>query len=259
MLAHALPLLLVLVALLAGCAPSERERTFHSRKALYERQNRGLRELIEEASRGSLVPVDEFLVGVDEKIVAEIFRAGLPVETSVGERVILRIEQATVHFEDKYGDVTVLARLIRRAAPDKGVVVRARGGLGAVEIDPATDRLKIKIAIDHVEIEKAGMLDGVLGGAAKDLIAARGKTILEDAIPPIEVPVGLAQTIRVPALQEGPVALDSLVIPLDVSVKRVLAVNRKLWVTLNAEMGTIQGAEGGLGVDVRKKKRGGGK
>ena len=42
------------------------------------------------------------------------------------------------------------------------------------------------------------------------------------------------------------------------SVKRVLAVNRKLWVTLNAEMGTIQGAEGGLGVDVRKKKKKGG-
>jgi hypothetical protein len=59
----------------------------------------------------------------------------------------------------------------------------------------------------------------------------------------------------VPAIQDGPVTLDSLTIPLDLSVERVLAAGGKLWVTVDAQIGAIEGAGEGLGVTVAKKPK----
>ena len=56
-------------------------------------------------------------------------------------------------------------------------------------------------------------------------------------------------------IQQGPVRLDSLSVPLDLSVERVLAAGGKLWLTLHAEVGKVTGAEEGLGIAVKKKPR----
>ena len=239
----------------AGCAPSEEEAAYHARKALLERQNQGIRELIDEAEKGTLVPVGEFLVGIDEKIVGDLLRFGLPIEKPLGKHHVLRVEKAEVLFRDKYGIVTVDGVVVRRDKPERRIAVRAHGGLGKVEIDPVNDRLNLDIAIDDVEVLEAGILEGVLGRGGKKLVATKGKELLEDALPTIQVPVGLARGIRVPPIQEGPITLDSLHIPIDLSVKRVIAAGRKLWVTVDAEVGTITGAEEGLGVTVAKKKK----
>jgi hypothetical protein len=45
------------------------------------------------------------------------------------------------------------------------------------------------------------------------------------------------------------------VVPLDLSVERVLAAGGKLWVTLDAQVGKVIGAEEGLGIAVKKKPR----
>ena len=65
----------------------------------------------------------------------------------------------------------------------------------------------------------------------------------------------LGRSIRVPAIEESGFRLDSLVVPLDLSVERVIAASGKLWVTLNATVGKVTGAEQGLGVSVRKKPK----
>src|SRR5262245_884109 len=67
----------LLLGLLAGCAPSDREVEYEARKALLQRQNKGIRELIEEEQRGSLVSNDRFLIGLDEKVVERLFRSQL--------------------------------------------------------------------------------------------------------------------------------------------------------------------------------------
>jgi hypothetical protein len=59
----------------------------------------------------------------------------------------------------------------------------------------------------------------------------------------------------VPPIREGAIQLDSLVVPLHLSVERVIAAGKKLWVTLHAEVGAVTGAERGLAVDVKKKKK----
>ena len=246
-------LLLALTTLLAGCSPSDEEVRYRARRALLERQNQGLRELIEEERQGRLVPADEFLLGVDDDIVADLFRLELPLERPLSDKFRIRLEKATVSFPDKYGSIVVEGAVFRPQTPERRTAVVVHGGLGAVTIDPKTNLLHIRIAVDDIELVTAGILEPVLGNAGKRLIAQKGREKLEEALPALQVPVALAQNIRIPAIKEGAVQLESFQIPLDVSVNHVFAAAGKLWVTFDAKVGKITGAEEGLGVSVGRK------
>jgi hypothetical protein len=249
---------LLAVGLLVSCAPSEEETDFLARKALLLRQNQGIRELIAEAERGSLVPADRFLVGIDEKIVGDLFSSQLPLERPLGERFVIRLEEAVVSLRDKFGVVTIEGSVHRRATPERKTAVRIFGGLGAVTIDPQTDLLNIRIAIDHIELLQAGILEGIIGRGGKKFLADKGRGMLQETMPNLQVPVALGRKIKIPALEEGGIKLDSLAVPLNLSVERVIAAAGKLWVTLDAKVGKVTGAEEGLGVAVKKKPRAGG-
>lgn len=249
-----LPLLLAMVFLF-GCSPSEEETDFLAQKALLMRQNRGLREMIAEAERGSMVPKDRFLIGIDQSIVASLLKTELPIERPLGKHFVVRIEQATVLLRDKFGTIVLDGEVHRPQTPDRKTAVRVHGGLGAVAIDTTTDMLSIQIAIDHIDLVRAGLLEGVLGRDGKKFLAVKGRDLLQEALPSLRVPVVLGRSIRVPSVSEGAVQLDSLVVPLNLSVERVLAARNKLWVTLNAQVGAVKGAEGGLGVVIKKKRK----
>jgi len=246
---------LLAVILLTGCGPSAQETEFVAQKALLERQNRGIRELIAEAEQGSLVPADRFLVGIDERIVADLLRSQLPMERPLGKRFIVHLDSATVLLRDKFGAITLEGDVHRPATPQRKTAVRIHGGLGAVVIDPDTDLLNITIAIDRLELLQAGILDKVLGHGGKKFMAEKGRGMLQDALPTLKIPVGLAQKIRLPAIRESALQLDSLVVPLSVSVERVIAAGGKLWVTVDAEVGKVTGAEEGLGVSVKRRPK----
>jgi len=248
---------LALVAVFAiGCAPSERESDYLARRALLERQNKGIGELIEEAQNGSLLPTDRFLIGIDEQIVGDLFRSQFPLERPLGKRFVVRLDRATIEFRDKYGVITVEGEVYRPAAPDRRTALKVHGGLGDVRIDPVTDLLTIRIAIDHVEVLQAGVLENFLGRAGKELMGSKGREMLQDQLPTLNVPVGLARSIQLPAFEEGGVRVDSLTVPLHLAVERVIALEHKLWVTVDARVGEIEGGEKGMNVAVVKKRKG---
>lgn len=246
---------LLAAVLLTGCSPSEEETDYLARKTLLLRQNQGIRELIAEAGQGSLVPTDRFLIGLDEKIVGDLFRSQLPLERPIGERLVIRLEKAEVSLRDKYGAIIIESSVHRRAAPESRIAVRVFGGLGAVKVDPGAGQLSIAIAIDHIELLEAGVMESILGAGGKKFFASQARELLEEAIPDLQVPVVLGREIHIPALEEGGIRLDSLAVPLNLSVDRVIAAGGKLWVTLHAEVGKVSGAEEGLGVEVKKKPR----
>lgn len=246
---------LIAAGLLAGCAPSQQEVDYQARKALLERQTRGMRELIAEAVSGKLLPTGRFLVGIDEEVVADVLRSQLPLENPLGKQLMVRLERATVLFRDKYGSIIIEGEVHRRATPDRRTAVRIYSGLGAVAIDPQTDLLNVDIAIDRIELLEAGILDGILGAGGKKLLSERGRPLIQDALPTLKIPVALAQTIRIPAIQGGAIQLDSLTVPLNLSVEAVFAARQKLWLRIDAEVGKVTGGEEGLGVAVRKKPR----
>ncbi len=244
--------------MLGGCAPSEEEVAYLSQKALLLRQNQGISELIAEAEQGTLIPTDRFLIGLDEQIIGDIFRSQLPLERPLGDKLVIRLEKAELSLRDKYGAIVIEGSVHRRATPDRRVSVRVHGGLGAVSIDPDDGRLNIAIAIDQIMVLQAGLLDRALGAGGKKFFAAKGRELLQEAIPDLQVPVVLAKDIQIPALDEGDIKLGALTVPLNVSVDRVLASGGKLWVTLNAEVGKMTGAEAGIGVEVGQGPRTGG-
>jgi hypothetical protein len=246
------------VSLLAGCAPSEQESEFLARRALLQRQNQGIRDLIAEEERGSLVPADRFLIGIDESVLGDLFRSQLPLERPLGKRFVMRLDSAAVSLRDKFGAVTIEGSVHRPKTPDRRTAVRIFGGLDSVAIDPATGMLHVKIAIDHIDILQAGILEGVLGRGGRKFIAKVGRPMIQDAIPRFEIPVVLGRSIRVPPVEAAGLQLDSLQVPLNLSVERVLAAGGRLWVTIQAGVGTVTGAEQGLGVAVKKKPRKGG-
>lgn len=249
---------LLLASLVTGCALSAEESSFLAKRDFLKRQNQGIRELIEEQEKGSLVPTGRFLIGIDEVVVGDLLRSQLPLTRPLGKRFVVRLERATVLLRDKFGLITLDGEIHRPSTPHRKTAVRVLGGLGAVEVDSVSDLLHIDIAIDHIELVEAGILEGVLGEGGKKFLAERGRELLQDELPRLTVPVRLGQSIQVPPITEGALQLDSLEVPLHLSVERVLAAGEKLWVTMNAEVGTVTGAERGLSVDVKKKARSGG-
>ncbi len=251
----ALALLLLGTILLAGCTASNEETEYLLRKAILERQNQGLRELIVEAEQGTLIPRERFLVGIDEKVIGDALRFQLPLERPLGKKFVVHLDSATVLLRDKFGYITLDGEIHRPQTPERKTALRVHGGLGGITVDSTTHRLSVSISVDRIELRNVALLDRVLGVGGKKFLSDRGREMLQDQLPTLKVPVALAQDIRVPAIQEGSVALDSLVVPLDLSVERVLAAGGKLWVTLHAEVGQVRGAEKGIGVSVNRKKR----
>jgi hypothetical protein len=248
-------LVLASIALAAACGPSEEQAAYEARKIALERRIRGLGELVAEAEKGSLIPADRFFVGVDEKLVGDLFRSQLPLEQPLEDRFVVRLESAEMRFRDKYGAVRIEGRIHPKEWPARSVALRIDGGLGAAEIDPASGILRVAIAIDHIDVAEAAGLEGVLGGGVIRYLGVKGREILQQAIPAIEVPVTLSQAVPVPAVEEKGVRLGALEVPLDVSVERVLAAGGKLWVSFDAKVGAVKGGENGLGVDIDKKPK----
>lgn len=237
-------------ALAAACGPSDEEGLYRARKAELERRNRGLAELISEARQGSLLPPDRFMVGVDESLTRDLFESQLPLEQVVRGLVVVHLDRATFRFREKYGTVRIDGGIRFRGLPVPPVALGIQGGLDEVELDPETGVLRVRIAIDHVAVEQAAGLEGLLGRGALNFLGGGARDLLAEAIPPLDVPVSIEQAIPVPALEEGGVSLPAVEVPLAVSVERVLAAGGKLWVIFAAEVGRVLGAEDGLGVEI---------
>ena len=238
-----------------ACGPSEEQVQYEARKAELERRVQGLQELVASAEQGSLIPTDRFFVGVGEDLVEDLFRSQLPLEQPLEDRFVVRLESAEMDFDDKYGAVRIAGRIHPVKFPSRQVALRIEGGLGEASIDPATGILRVRIAIDHIDIAEAGGLEQLLGRGVIRYLGGKGRDLLEEAIPPIEVPVTLERAVPVPAVEQGGVRFAALEVPLEVSVEQVLAIGGKLWVSFDADVGPVKGGEGGLGVEIRKKPK----
>jgi hypothetical protein len=242
-----------LVALLAACGPSEEEARYEARKAELERRTRGLRELLADAEQGSLIPHDRFFVGVGEQLVEDLFRSQLPLEQALEDRFVVRLESAEMEFHDKYGAVRIDGGIHPARFPARRVALRIEGGLGEATIDPHSGILRVRVAIDHVDVAEAGGLEKLLGRGVIAYLGDKGRALLEEAIPPLEVPVRLERAVPVPAVEEGGVRFAALDVPLAISVERVLAAGGKLWVSFDAAVGPVRGGESGLGLEIRRR------
>lgn len=210
----------------------------HAQKAALEREVHGLREIVAHAERQeSLLPPEDFVVGVDESLLRGLIAAQLPFEgDAAGYHITLT--EAEVLFRGA-PSVRLHGGLKRPGIVSLDAVVEVLGALEAISIDQAHGALKARIAVDHIGIEKASGVESFLSGSALDEVARAIRLELADQLPAVEIPVAVQQSIDLPAVTTGPVRLAGAALPIAANVSRVIAGQGQLWVAIHLQPGAI--------------------
>jgi hypothetical protein len=230
-----LPLALALAALDAGggCLLRPR-RSLPPDLALLTRRVEGLRALVALAAQGPLIPADELLVVVDQRLVRGLLRAALPMERTFAGRYRVVLQEADVSFEDGFALVHLAGRASLLDETHTFVELSIFGALTVQELEPASGRLRARVEVEAVDVQRAG----VLGVAAPihrliaDLSHEQFRSY-EALLSQVEIPVRLERELSVPGLgPQGGVLLAPLALPLRASVERVVAYRGRLWVSV---------------------------
>jgi hypothetical protein len=201
-----------------------------------EREVDGLRESVSRLERGEPVfPMDAIAVAIDEGLLRDLILAQLPFETDA-DKFHLVLREAEVRFQ---GAPTVRLRgaMTRSGLIDIGAAVEVIGALADIAIDGAKGTLTAKIAVDHIQIEKAAGIEKLISGSSMDEIARALRLAIADKLPAVRIPVKLEQAIELPAVSEGPVRVAGARLPIEVGVDRVFAGQGRLWVAIQFKPG----------------------
>ena len=209
-----------------------------ARKVVLEREVEGLRESVGRLQRGEPVfPMEDIAVAIDESLLRDLIRAQLPFETDA-DKFHLVLREAEVRFQ---GAPTVRLRgaMKRSGLVDLEAAVEVIGALADIAVDGAKGTLTAKIAVDHIDIEKAAGIENLIAGSTMDEIARALRLAIADKLPAIAIPVKLEQAIELPVVDEGPVRVAGARLPIDVAVDRVFAGQGRLWVAIRFKPGVF--------------------
>jgi hypothetical protein len=209
-----------------------------ARKVVLEREVEGLRESVGRLKRGEPVfPMEDIAVAIDESLLRDLIRAQLPFETDA-DKFHLVLREAEVRFQ---GAPTVRLRgaMKRSGLVDLEAAVEVIGALADIAVDGAKGTLTAKIAVDHIDIEKAAGIENLIAGSTMDEIARALRLAIADKLPAIAIPVKLEQAIELPVVDEGPVRVAGARLPIDVAVDRVFAGQGRLWVAIHFQPGEL--------------------
>jgi hypothetical protein len=225
------------IAAAGGCGRGyEGGGELRAQKVVLQREVEGLRESVSRLERGEPVfPMEDIAVAIDEALLRDLILAELPFETDA-DKVHLVLSEAEVQFQ---GAPTVRLRgsMTRSGLVDIEAAVKVIGALTGITVDHASGTLTAKIAVDHIEIEKAAGIETLLSGSTVDEIARALRLALAERLPTIRIPVKLEQAIELPAVSEGPVRVAGARLPIDVGVDRVFAGQGRLWVAIQFKPG----------------------
>jgi hypothetical protein len=233
-------LLALLLALAgAGCARRERpeESLARSRGVFLRQQIAEIEKTIGQVERGEITTTDQVAIGLSEDLTKRMMNASLPFDVVVGERLHIRIDSATPSFSGK-------AAVLLRATVTSVDVERASAALDIAatlaDFQFESGRLRTRLKIAHFAVRESGL--GELAADVIERLVRANSAAIEKALPGLEIPVQLDESISIGGLTEGPVVARPGVLPLSVGLSQVLVGNHRLWVLLKAETGTWQPA-----------------
>jgi hypothetical protein len=116
--------------------------------------------------------------------------------------------------------------------------------VGSPGVGKAVGRLSSRVKLLHFALLDSRV--GPLGQLAETLIRDHWKAI-EDAIPPVVLPVQLEPDIRIVGERMGPVTVKPGALPLRIEVSQVLPVGQRLWVLLDVHAGPWKPGTGEAG------------
>lgn len=229
-------LLAVIVA--AGCQKRESPEAVLARSTAEFRRNQiaGLEKEIARVERGELVTKDQLAIGISEDTVKGLLNASLPQETVVGGHLRVRIESALPIFRGSQAGLMFRAKASSVDAPDASATLELGGALEQFRLEKG--KLFARVALGHFTVLESSV--GELAADALDGVVRANLPLIQDSIPPLEIPVQIEQSIRIAGLTEGAVVAKPGALPLHVTVTQVLPINERLWVLLKATAGPWQ-------------------
>ena len=201
-------------------------------------QIEGLEALVAQAEKGELVTTDQIAIGISEDVVKTLLNASLPREVVVKDRLRVRIESAQPFFRGNRAGLLFRAKAGSVRMPTASATLELGGGLEQFRFEDG--KLLAKVSLGHFTVLESSI--GDLASNALDSLVRPNITMIQDAIPAVEVPVEIAQSIKIGGLTEGAVVAKPGSLPLEIAVSQVLPLNQRLWVLLNAKAGPWQAA-----------------
>jgi hypothetical protein len=229
---------LIAAMLALGCQQREAPEIALKRATAEFRRGQiaNLKTLVAQAENGELVTSDQIAIGISEDLVKTFVNASLPREIVVAQRLRVRVESAEALFRGSKAALLLQTRASSVDVPDAYATIEMAGSLESFKLDDG--KLTTRVALNHFAVKESSIGD-LAANALDNLVRANLETI-EQAIPPIEIPVQLEQSIKIGGLTDGAVVANPGALPLDISVSQVLPMNQRLWVLLKAKAGPWQ-------------------
>jgi hypothetical protein len=229
---------LCVAVLVVGCRRREPPEAARARAQaqFLQQQLRGMEALVAKAEGGGLETQDQIAIGISEDLIKGLVQASLPREVMLGQRVRLRVESAEAYFRGDRSALVLRARISSADAPRASARVELAGALKEFQLTKG--QLVTRVSVVHFSV-----LESSLGNLAADVIENLVKDhigVIENAIPPLAIPVKLEESVRIGGLTEGVVVAKSGVLPLTIAVAQVIPVNQRLWILLDAKAGPWQ-------------------
>ena len=228
-----------LAAILAlGCQKREPPEAALARTtATFRRaQIESLETMIAQAEKGELVTTDQIAIGISEDVVKSLLNAALPREVVVKDRLRVRVESAVPFFRGNKAGMLFRAKASGVKMATASATLELGGGLEDFRFEDG--KLLARVSLGHFTVLESSI--GDLAADALDSVVRSNLTLIQDAIPPVEIPVEIAQSIKIGGLTEGAVVAKPGALPLEIAVSQVVPGNQRLWVLLKAKAGPWQ-------------------
>ena len=223
-----------------GCERRETPEVTLARSTLAFRRQQveSLEALVAKAERGEVVTADQIAIGISEDVMKSLLNASLPREIVIAGRVRVRIESAVPFFRGNRAALLFRAKASGVRLSEASATLELGGGLDEFRFEGG--KLLARVLLGHFTVVESSI--GDLGSDALDGIVRANLPVIQDAIPPLQIPVQIEQSIKIGGLTEGAVVAKPGSLPLEIAVSQVLPVNERLWVLLKAKAGPWQPA-----------------
>ena len=233
----------VVSALVVCAAPACRSKfegggDLRAQKVVLQREVEGYREAAARLERGDpVLPKEDLAIAISDALIRDLIAAQLPFEADV-DKFHISLKNAQVKFRGS-PVVELTGALNLKDRPNLQAAARVIGALEDIAVDPATATLKARNSVDHLSIESVAGFEQLMSGATLDEVGRMVRLQIKNALPEIQIPVKVQQSIELPAVTRGPVRLEGARMPLQVGVSQVLAGQGILWIAVHFQPGDL--------------------
>lgn len=224
-----------LLGLCLGCGPRDSPEVARDRATVsfLKEQIADTKRLVARLESGERITQDRIAIGISEGVVKQIIEASLPPEIVLGNKVRLKLASVQPIFRGNKAGLLFQAEARGVKLEDVTAKVELAGTLERFRLRDT--KLSAEVEVVHFKV-----LDTSLGAAPAGLLERLIENNLKavnDAIPGLEIPVHLEESIEIGGLDEGVVRARAGALPLEVTVAEVIPAAERLWVLINAKAG----------------------